>query len=214
MLINLRKIPSKFHWLVWLAPLIPLIWVTDLTGLFWLGFTVLALIFVEASRKPTFALVHRSYLVSIGIGLVAGLVLALIGNGLLEPWVERLTGSKIDLSQFANIEGNLGKYFGLLVLGLVFGGIVEEVFFRGYFIGWGSKIFGEKWSLPLVVLISFVFGYGHLYQGISGFIVSVFCSIVFGLVYVFSGRKLLPVIMTHMTYNFIGITQIYLYGVG
>ena len=82
---------------------------------------------------------------------------------LLQQWV-----GPIKLDSFDNVRGNLANYLVLLALGFVYGGVVEEVIYRGFVIGWGSVLFGPRSVIPLVLLSSAVFGAGHLYQGLSG----------------------------------------------
>ncbi|MGB3723561.1 MAG: CPBP family intramembrane glutamic endopeptidase [Pacificimonas sp.] len=150
---------------------------------------------------------------SLAIGAAVGLAIFFVLDPLVLPLAERMTGSTLDLSQFAAVEGDAGEYMTLLIVGLLFGGIVEEVTFRGFFIGWGCKLFGKRSALPLVVLTAAVFGYGHWYQSAAGAILTGIAGLAFGLVYVICGRKLLPAITAHMVSNFCGITDIYLNGV-
>ena len=119
----------------------------------------------------------------------------------------------MDLSQLEELPGNDGAYIEWLIVGIGFGGIWEEIAFRGFFIGWGVFLFSARWGIPFAVLISIVFGYGHIYQDLAGAVVTGVGSLVFGLTYVYCNHKLLPAIIAHSMSNFIGITQIYLYGI-
>jgi membrane protease YdiL (CAAX protease family) len=193
-----RTFSRSWQRLFWLLPLLPPVIVTDLTAILWLGGTALVLVFVKNSRAPTFAFVYRNWWTSVGIVVI--------------PLAEKMTGSPMDLSQFAAVQGDAGEFMTLLIVALVFGGIIEEICFRGYFIGWGAALYGARSALPLVLVISTVFGIGHWYQGPSGAIVTGVGSVVFGLVYVATGCKLLPAIATHMTSNFFGVLDLYLYG--
>src|SRR3546814_9203776 len=64
-----RRISERYLKLVWLAPLIPLVWETDAPAVLWLGSTALALLLFRSSRAPTLALVYRSTTISILIGI-------------------------------------------------------------------------------------------------------------------------------------------------
>ena len=207
-----RHFSRSWQRLFWLLPLLPLVIVTDLTALLWLGGTALVLVFVKDSRAPTFAFVYRNWWTSVGIGLVAGLAIHFLIDPVVIPLTEKMTGSPMDLSQFAAVQGDAGEFMTLLIVALVFGGIIEEICFRGYFIGWGAALYGARSALPLVLIISLVFGIGHWYQGPTGAIVTGVGSIVFGLVYVATGLRLLPAIATHMTSNFFGVLDLYLHG--
>src|SRR3546814_15621492 len=75
-----------------------------------------------------------------------------------------------------------------------------------------TVLFGVRWGFPLLVVTSLVFGLGHRSQDLPGAITAGISGVMFGLVYLSTGRKLLPAIATHMTSNFWGITGIHLYG--
>jgi len=213
----MRSCPRWVHsyWgqrVCWLAPLVPLVWMTDLTALFWIGLTIAALVFLPTARKATFAMVYHNIPVSLLIGATVGCALSFLIDPWLVPAAEAWTGTTMDLSQLHELPGNDGAYIEWLILGLGFGGVWEEVAFRGFFIGWGAVLFGARWALPIALLVSVVFGYGHIWQDLAGAIVTGVGGLVFGLTYVFCQRKLLPAIVAHSVTNFIGITQIYLYG--
>lgn len=207
-----REFPVSYQRVFWLLPLLPLIIITDLTALLWLGGTALILLLVKDSRAPTFSFVYRNWWTSVGIGLLAGFAIHFLIDPVVIPFAESATGSAMDLSQFADVQGDAGEFMELVIVALIFGGIVEEICFRGFFIGWGVKLFGSRWALPLVLVISVVFGIGHWYQGPAGAIVTGVGSAIFGLVYVATGFRLLPAIATHMSSNFLGVLDLYLYG--
>lgn len=207
-----RDFPLGYRRVFWLLPLLPLIIVTDLTALLWLGGTALILLVVRDSRAPTFSWIYRNWWTSFAIGALAGVAIHFLIDPLVIPLAERATGSALDLSMFAEVQGDPGEFMELLIVALVFGGIIEEICFRGFFIGWGVKLFGKRSAIPLILLISVVFGIGHWYQGPAGAIVTGVSSIVFGLVYTATGFKLLPAVAAHMSANFLGVLDLYLHG--
>jgi len=174
---------------------------------------IVTLIFVKASRRPTLAMVWRSVPASLALGAAVGVVSAIGFGMVVEPLIAALTGEPVDLSSFAKVEGDLANFLVLLALGLVFGGMIEELIFRGFAIGWGSAAFGERFAWPLAVLSAAVFGFTHLYQGWSGVLSTGLAGFLLGALYVLSGRRLLPAMVAHMTNNAIGITALYL-GIG
>lgn len=196
----------------WLVPLLSLVLVTDLTAPIWIGSTVLALILIPSARKATMATVYRSVPISLAIGAAVGCAMSFLVDPWLEPAVEAWTGSEIDLSQLADLPGDPGQYVIWLILGIGFGGFWEEIAFRGYFIGWGTRLFGGWTALPLTVGLAIVFGYGHIWQDLPGAILTGISGLLFGLTYIACDRKLLPAITAHSVANFIGVTQIYLHG--
>src|SRR3546814_5208675 len=116
-----RRISERYLKLVWLAPLIPLVWETDATAVLWLGSTALALLLFRSSRAPTLALVYRSTIISILIGICVVTVMALLINPNVDRLAEHLTGTQINLEQLADEIGDAGNYISLLFVGLLFG---------------------------------------------------------------------------------------------
>src|SRR3546814_5788985 len=127
-----RRISERFLMLCWLAPLSPFVLETDATSVLCLGSTALALLLFRSSRAPTLALVYKSTTISILIGICVGTVMALLINPNVDRLAEHLTGTKINLEQFADVHGDAGNYISLLLVGLLFGGVIEEITFRGF----------------------------------------------------------------------------------
>jgi uncharacterized protein len=139
-----------------------------------------------------------------------GLVAAVAFDFIVEPFVERVTGQEIVLESLGEIEGDLLQYLSLLAVGVLFGGLVEELLFRGFVIGWGAHLFGSHRGAWLALLSAVVFGFSHLYQNIAGVITTGLVGLLLGWLYLRMGRKLLPPIAAHMTINAYGITLLYL----
>lgn len=196
--------------LLCIVPLVPAIAIPGVGVLGSLLLVILTLVFVRDARAPTLAMIQHSVARSILIGIFAGFAIAVAFDFLVEPFVESLTGDAIDLENFAAVEGNVVNFLALLAVGLLFGGIVEELIFRGFVIGWGAHIFGARMAIPLAVLSATVFGAAHLYQGLAGTITTGLTGLLFGLLYIACGRNLLPAIVAHMTVNAYGVTLIYL----
>lgn len=73
-------------------------------------------------------------------------------------------------------------------------GICEEVLFRGFLLHY-MHVFPWKLSLTLSLLVAAViFGLQHLYQGLAGAASTVVVGLIFGLLFIFSGTLLLPII--------------------
>lgn len=198
--------------LLWALPLLALIFETDLTALLWLGSTGMILLICASAREAVFRMIYKDWAKTLVIGVSVGSVVGLAANPALDMVAESLTGEKIDLSQFAEVHQNPGAYIELLIVALTFGGIVEELCFRGFFIGWGTKLFSLRATIPLIVVSSAAFAIGHFYQGVAGGISTGLFSLLMGAIYVLLDRKLLPVILIHAVSNFWGVTEIYLSG--
>lgn len=197
------------HIAIVLSPLLPALVLPGVGVLISLTIVIVALLAVRQSRRPTLALISQSVLRSLAIGLAGGV---LVGFGMLfviDPLLELATGATIDLSDFDGVRGEARNFALLLAVGLLFGGIIEEVIFRGFVVGWGQHLMGPG-SGPLLVAVSaFVFGAAHHYQGTAGMLSTGITGALLGLIYLQSGSRLLPAIVAHMTINTIGITAIY-----
>ncbi|MEQ8300346.1 MAG: hypothetical protein RH945_07360 [Hyphomonas sp.] len=100
------------------------------------GIVVAMLIFHRDARNAALRLWKRGPVTSLLIGLAVGVVTHFLMSALLEPALQHMLGQQVDLSQFDTVKNNLANYLVLLAIGLLFGGIVEELIFRGYIIGW------------------------------------------------------------------------------
>ena len=197
----------------WLAALLPLFFVTDFAEMLWLGFTFLALVFIKASRQATFQWVYKSVPVSIAIGLAVGVVVFAIDFP-LTPVLEEATGTKLNTTQLEGLDQEFGVYVEWMLKGILLGGILEEILFRGFLIGWGAQLLGKRWAWLLVVLIAVLFGFGHVNQGVVGQILTGIAGLLFGLTYVACGCKLLPAMIAHGTANALTVSKIYFFGYG
>jgi membrane protease YdiL (CAAX protease family) len=80
-------------------------------------------------------------------------------------------------------------------------GICEETAFRGYLIT-RLKLFGKSksWIIPLIIS-SLVFGIGHTYQGVGGFIMISIYGLMFGILYIKTG-SIWPCVIAHFFQDF------------
>jgi membrane protease YdiL (CAAX protease family) len=89
---------------------------------------------------------------------------------------------------------------------------MEEMAYRGYLMNRVAYAAGgtrAAWALSLVV-VSALFGVVHLYQGASGMITAGISGLLFGILYLASGRNLWLPIIAHGINDTIGFTLIYL----
>jgi membrane protease YdiL (CAAX protease family) len=71
-------------------------------------------------------------------------------------------------------------------------------------------LFGEKAAWPLALLSSIAFGLAQAYQGLGGMVSTGLTGLPFAAIYVWNGRRLLTPIVVHMTFDAIGIVELYL----
>jgi membrane protease YdiL (CAAX protease family) len=74
-------------------------------------------------------------------------------------------------------------------------GICEETLYRGFLLHY-LHVFPGTLSLTVALLLSsIIFGFCHLYQGISGAMASTLVGFLFGLLFVLTGNLFLPMIL-------------------
>lgn len=89
---------------------------------------------------------------------------------------------------------------GSFALLAITAGICEEILFRGYLIGY-LQSYSDLWTALLVS--SLMFGLAHAYQGPRGVLQSLVAGLIFGLLYLFSGSLLVPILL-HITVDIHG----------
>ncbi len=140
----------------------------------------------------------------------AAIALMLLADGLVvRPLLNALNAPATDISLLTEaIEGNTLNYVVFMIFSVwgsaAFG---EDLIARGFILDRFSKLFGTSIA---VVAQAAIFALAHSYQGITGVVTIFVLAVIFGGVYVRSGRNLLPVIVAHGIMDSMGITAIYL----
>ena len=141
------------------------------------------------------------------LGIAVGVVYQLFSLYLLEPLIVLVTGKPIDLSQFAPVKANVFLLVLFLVLVWTLAAFGEELVYRGYLMNRISELAGgssRAWALSLIV-VSVLFGVAHLYQGISGVATVIAAALVYGGLYLSSGRNLWAPIIAHGVYDTVAV---------
>jgi membrane protease YdiL (CAAX protease family) len=194
---------------LWAAPLLLCLAIAGIGALFALAVVIVALVARREARAGALPLWWRGALGSLALGVGVGVAIYAAMGAFIQAALELVFGGEPDLSVWDAVRGNLSAYLQMMALGLIFGGIAEELIFRGFVIGWGARMFGAAWALPLAALSAAVFGLSHLYQGWAGAASTGLIGLMIGVLYVACGRKLAPAILAHMTVNAFGITELY-----
>jgi uncharacterized protein len=126
-----------------------------------------------------------------------------------------VAGTEVDpryAKRFADLPGNTRQFLLWVTMSWVVGGFVEEMLFRGLLLSRFERILGAKpYSTSIaVVLQAVVFGQQHFYyQGWSGALATGGIALISGALFIFLGRNLWPLIVSHALANTIGLTLIY-----
>lgn len=109
----------------------------------------------------------------------------------------------------------LRQNFPLLVLAMVTvwitAAFLEELVFRAYLINTLDLLLGRNaWSTWGAILISSViFGMMHAWQGLSGILTTTCLGIIFGIGFIYNGRRIWPLILLHGLIDTYTIITIY-----
>ncbi len=145
------------------------------------------------------------------LGVFGGLAYALASLFVIEPLIERLVGKLPDLSRFTEVEGNWKNLALAFLLTWTLAAFGEELVYRGTLwrsaadLGGGST---ASWFMSLLV-VSALFGLGHLYQGLAGVITTSLLGVFFGALFLATGRNLWASILAHGTINSFAFALIY-----
>ena len=155
---------------------------------------------------------NKGWWLDLGFGMALGtlLMLGIFGVELALGWTE-ITGTFVT--------GDSGQRFGPLILVLfatilLYGGILEEITYRGYLLqnlaeGLNLKRIGPRLATLIAVLISsVVFGLGHAENlnatSLSTINTTLVAALVLATGYVLTGQLALP-IGFHVAWNFVGV---------
>ncbi len=156
----------------------------------------------------------KSWLWVIGVSFATAALLQLFDAGVLMPILNRLTGTTIDYSGFANLKGNSTQLLMLLLLGWTLAAFGEEVVYRSYLQKLLGGLFGKSIGALIVTIgvSSLLFGLAHREQGMVGVVVTIFDAIVFSLLKRRFDNNLWATILAHGFYNTIGMVIFYFTG--
>lgn len=104
---------------------------------------------------------------------------------IMQPIVTYFTGQPIDYSLFDPLKGDLPTTLSTIVIVWITAAFGEEIVFRGYLMRQFTKFFGSS-TMSLVInilLIGFIFGWLHMYQGISGQVIAIITGMLLALIF-------------------------------
>jgi membrane protease YdiL (CAAX protease family) len=148
----------------------------------------------------------------VALGLAAGAADQFFGLYVLEPLIARMTsGALPDVSAFRPLVGNRAQLALWLAMSWTIAAFLEEMVYRGWLMNRIAELWrfsAGGWTAALL-LSSGLFGIVHLYQGASGVIATGLSGLVFGSLYLATGRNLWASIFAHGFMDTIGFLMIY-----
>lgn len=145
-------------------------------------------------------------------GVAVGIGMELLELFVTQPLLARTLGKMPDLSDFADMVGNLKIFLIYLVLVWTLGVLGEEIVYRGYLMNRVAGVLRESkaaWISSLIV-VSVVFGCGHLDQGATGMIENILNGLMLGGLYLACGRNLAVPVIAHAFTDTADFVLIYL----
>lgn len=143
----------------------------------------------------------------LGLWLTTMAVLAAFVVGVATP----LNWPPADFTRFTRHMKDNPRYLaGMLALNWTSAAFVEEMLFRGFFIGAGLIAFGDTPAISAALVFSqaVVFGVGHTYQGKRGMVQTGLLGFVFGVAYLVLDT-LWPLIFVHGIIGTVGLLAMY-----
>ncbi|MDO8365031.1 MAG: CPBP family intramembrane metalloprotease [Actinomycetota bacterium] len=145
------------------------------------------------------------------LGLVV--VWTLLQLAVFMPILEHLTGDRQDLTDFDDLEGNLGLLIAMIVLSWTLAAVGEEAAYRGLVHTRITDLVGtQRNGVAIAVVASAVlFGFAHTEQGTIGVVVTFLDALAFGYLRTRYATLWAPV-LAHGLNNTIGLTAFYFAG--
>ena len=147
----------------------------------------------------------------VALGYLAGIVV----NGLCVLVVFRLLHiPRPDFTALGELKGHPGAYLYWVAVALVSAGVGEELQFRGFVWSRLERLAGGGRAATAFALVgqAALFSLGHVYQGLSGVIVSGGLGLVLGGVYLAGRRNLVACMLLHGLIDSVSLTALFLVG--
>jgi len=145
-------------------------------------------------------------------GVLVGIAMEAFELFVSQPLLARLLGKMPDLSDFADMVGNIKIFAIYLVLVWTLGALGEEIVYRGYLMNRVAGLFRNTraaWVVSLVA-VSIVFGCGNLDQEWTGMIENIWNGLLLGALYLACGRNLAVPVIAHASTDTLDFILIYL----
>lgn len=146
------------------------------------------------------------------LALFVGIVFQALSLYVVEPFLGKLTGNIPDVSVFRPLVGNVPQLFFFLGVSWTFAAFGEEMIYRGYFMHRFADLFyrSNTGFIIGVILSNLLFGFGHMYQGLSGMIITGLTGLLFAGLFFATNRNLWAAILAHGIYDTVGFLMLFL----
>lgn len=148
-----------------------------------------------------------SWLKTIFLGLVLGIIIQVVTIILIEPFSEKITKTTHDLSVVDSAKGSWLAFLQWMLIVWVFVVFLEEGIYRGFLMTEITKILGTGRIVIVINILytAIVFGLSHGYQSRSGIVSTGIIGVVLGIIFVASDFNIWLALFTHGFIDTIGI---------
>src|SRR5262245_40390198 len=146
------------------------------------------------------------------VGVLVGVAYQFVSTYALEPAIARLTSGELpDVSQFRALIGNRAQLAFWIGLSWSLAAFVEELAYRGWILTRFAELgrYTRASWIGGVLASSALFGIVHAYQGLSGMLTTWLSGLVFGAVYLATGRNLWAAMVAHGSLDTTGFVMMY-----
>jgi membrane protease YdiL (CAAX protease family) len=135
----------------------------------------------------------------------------LAGLLIVGPLARAANWPPLDISRFAGLGGNWHALLGWLLVAWTSAAIGEELIFRGFLISRLQTLWGETRVATLFAIVTqaICFGVAHLYLGQRGVVTATVIGLLYGAVYVGTGRQLPILVLAHGATDSTSLIAIY-----
>lgn len=148
---------------------------------------------------------------TIGNGILLFVTLVPVLDFIVQPLVSKLTGEIADYSAFEALANNFSLYAEYFLYILISAGFGEEILFRGFLFRQLNILLPEyKFKTVLIVMLTAIlFSLPHIYQGLSGLIITLIFGLIFATIYIKSNYNLWITIIFHGLVDIMFLTLAY-----
>jgi len=154
-------------------------------------------------KSSDLGLKYNSALRSALAGVFGGVLIFIATNIFLQSFMQSLNPVAKPNEYLLNFFKSWSYLPGWIFLSLVGGGFTEELQ-RVFAIQIFNWRFGKLGIIGSVILTSVVFGFGHIYQGLNGALVTGVTGLLFALFYL-RRKNLFEVMLAHAVFDLIGV---------
>ena len=149
---------------------------------------------------------------TIVIGVLCGIGMELLELFVTQPLLVKLTGKMPDFSDLGELHSNWKLLLLYLALTWTLAAFGEEMVYRGYLMNRVAGLFRSPkiaWTISFI-LVSFIFGLGHIDQGVTGQVENMIDGALLAAIFLASGCNLWAAIITHGVTDTVDLLLMYL----